>query len=128
MAKSMFGEFKVPELKLPKIDVDAVFDLQKGNLAAMQESQRVVLEAAQAVLRLSHGYAQELASSLKAMVPTDEPAKPEAVLADVQAATQKAVSVAKQGVELGVAAQQRVVELVGERVTAGVKELTAGAA
>ena len=127
MAKSMFGELKVPELKLPKIDVDAVLDLQKGNLAAMQESQRVVLDAAQAMLRLSHGYAQELASSLKAMARTDEPAKPETILVDVQAATQKAVSVAKQGVELGVAAQRRVVELVGQRVTAGV-ELTASAA
>ena len=127
MAKSMFGEFKVPELKLPKIDVDAVFALQKGNLAAMQESQRVVLEAAQAVVRLSHGYAQDLASNLKAMAKTGEPAKPEAVLADVQAATEKAVSVAKQGVELGVAAQQRVVELASERVKAGVKELSASA-
>ena len=44
---------------------------------------------------------------------------------DVQAATQKAVAVAKQGVDLGVAAQQRVVELVSQRVKANVDELKA---
>lgn len=43
--------------------------------------------------------------------------------ADVQAATEKAVAVAKQGVDLGVAAQQRVVELVSQRVKANVDEL-----
>lgn len=121
-------EFKVPELKLPKVDLDALFGLQKANLAMVQETQSVVLEALQAIARLQHGYANEVVETLKGAVSAKTPAKPETVLADVQAATQKAVAVAKQGVDLGVAAQQRVVELVSQRVKANVDELKAIAA
>ena len=121
-------EFKLPELKLPKIDLDALFGLQKANLAVIQETQSVVLEAAQAILRLQHGYATEVVETVKGAFASKEPAKPETMLADVQAATQKAVAVAKQGVDLGVAAQQRVVELVTQRVKANVDELKAIAA
>ncbi|MGD9508742.1 MAG: phasin family protein [Geminicoccaceae bacterium] len=128
MAKATFPEFKLPELKLPKIDLDALFSLQKANLAVAQETQSVVLEAVQAIVRLQHGYANEVVETLKGVASAKTPAKPEAVLADVQAATQKAVAVAKQGVDLGVAAQQRVVELVSQRVKANVDELKAIAA
>jgi hypothetical protein len=128
MAKATLPEFKLPELKLPKIDLDALFGLQKANLAVAQETQSVVLEAVQAIVRLQHGYANEVVETLKAAATAKAPAKPEAVLADVQAATQKAVAVAKQGVDLGVAAQQRVVELVSQRVKANVDELKAIAA
>jgi hypothetical protein len=121
-------EFKLPELKLPKIDLDALFGLQKANLAVVQETQSIVLEAAQAILRLQHGYATEVVETVKGAVAAKQPAKPETMLADVQAATQKAVAVAKQGVDLGVAAQQRVVELVTQRVKANVDELKAIAA
>ena len=125
MAKATLPEFKLPELKLPKIDLDALFGLQKANLAVAQETQSIVLEAVQAIVRLQHGYANEVVETLKGAVSAKAPAKPEAVLADVQAATQKAVAIAKQGVDLGVAAQQRVAELVSQRVKANVDELKA---
>ena len=129
MAKTApLPEFKLPELKLPKLDLDALFGLQKANLAVAQETQSVMLEAAQAILRLQHGYATEVVESLKAAVSVKEPKQPQAVLADVQAAAEKAVAVTKQGVDVGVAAQQRVVELVSKRVKANVDELKAVAA
>jgi hypothetical protein len=128
MANATLPEFKLPELKLPKIDLDALFGLQKANLAVLQETQSILLEATQAIARLQKGYAEEVVEALKAKVSTKTPAKPDAVLADVQAATQKAVAVAKQGVDLGVAAQQRVVQLVSQRVKANVDELKAIAA
>jgi hypothetical protein len=40
-----FPGFKALELKLPKIDLDAVFALQAANLAAAHEVQTIVLEA-----------------------------------------------------------------------------------
>jgi hypothetical protein len=125
MAKAApLPEFKLPELKLPKIDLDALFGVQKANLAVVQETQSVVLEAAQAIMRLQHGYASEVATTLKPAT-VKEPKQPQAVLADVQAAAEKAVAVTKQGVDLGVAAQQRVAELVSKRVKANVDELKA---
>jgi hypothetical protein len=116
-------EFKLPELKLPKLDLDALFGLQKANLAVVQETQAVVLDAVQAIVRLQHGYAAEVVETLKAAAAAKQPAKPETVLADVKAAAEKAVAVTKQGVDLGVAAQQRVAELVTERAKANVEEL-----
>ena len=123
MAKPTLPELKLPELKLPKFDLDALFGVQKANLSVVQETQSVVLEALHAIVRLQHVYVQEIVETLKGAVAAKQPAKPETMLADVQAATQKAVAVAKQGVDLGVAAQQRVVELVSQRVKANVDEL-----
>jgi hypothetical protein len=117
-----------PGFKLPKLDLDALFGLQKANLAAVQEAQSVVLEAAQAIVRAQHGYAQELLAGAKAALEAKQPRQPQAVLAEVQAAAEKAVVVGKQNVGLGVAAQRRVADLVAKRVQANLDELKALAA
>lgn len=133
MAKPTFPEFKlpefkVPELKMPKVDLDALFGLQKANLAVAYEAQTVLVDAFQAIVRLQHDYALDVAATVKAAAATKTPAKPETVLADVKAAAEKAVAVTKEGVDLGVAAQQRVASLVSKRVKANVDELKALAA
>ncbi|MEK0085339.1 phasin family protein [Benzoatithermus flavus] len=117
------GTFKLPELKLPTFDLEAVFALQKANLAAVQEAQNVLLDAAQAIVKLQHGYASELVAEVEAALKAKEPKKPETVVADAKAVAEKAVAAAKQGVELGVAAQRRVAELVTQRVQANLAEL-----
>lgn len=128
MAKTSRPELKMPEFKFPKVDLDALFGLQKANLAVAYEAQSVLVDALQAIARLQHGYAQELVETLKTATTTKAPAKPETVLADVKAAAEKAVAVAKEGVDLSVAAQQRVVGLMTDRVKANVDELKALAA
>ena len=57
-----------------------------------------------------------------------EPKQPQALLADVKTAAEKAVAAGKQGMDLGVAAQQRVAELVAKRVRASIDEFKALAA
>ena len=52
----------------------------------------------------------------------------QAMLADVKSVTEKAVAAGKQGMDLGVAAQQRVAELVAKRVQANIDEFKALAA
>ena len=128
MAKTTLPELKMPEFKFPKVDLDALFGLQKANLAVAYEAQTVLVDALQAIVRLQHGYAQELVATLKTAATTKAPVKPETVMADVKAAAEKAVAVAKEGVDLGVAAQQRVVGLMTDRVKANVDELKALAA
>jgi hypothetical protein len=122
------GTFKLPELKLPKLDLEAVFGLQKANLAVAQEAQSVLLDAAQAIVRAQHGYTREFVAQAETALKAREPKKPEAILADAQASAQKAVAVAKKGVELGVAAQRRVVDLFAKRAQANLDELKALAA
>ena len=120
--------FKLPELKLPKLDLEAIFALQNANLAAAHEAQTVLVAAVQAIVKIQHGWVLDNAAAFKALTAIKEPKQPQAVLADVQAAAEKAAAVAKEGVDLGLAAQRNVVELVSRRVQANVDELKALAA
>ena len=119
---------KLLELKLPKFDLDALFSVQKANLAAANEVQTVLVDAAQAVARVQYGYVEQTVAHVKAAIGTKELPKPEAVMADVKAAAEKAITVAKEVADLTLAAQKRVAELVTQRVQAsvtGLKALTA---
>jgi hypothetical protein len=121
-------EFKLPAMKLPKLDLAALFALQKANLAAAQEAQSVLLDAGQAIARIQAGYVEGLLAEAKAAFQAKAPKQPEAVLADAKAAAEKAVTVAKEGVDLGVAAQRKVAELVASRAQANLAGLKALAA
>jgi hypothetical protein len=121
-------EFKAPEFKLPKFDVDAVFALQTANLAAAHEVQSIVLEAMQAISKIHHGWVQESVTGVQALMTGKQGKEPQAMLADVKSVTEKAVAAGKQGMDLGVAAQQRVAELVAKRVQANIDEFKALAA
>jgi hypothetical protein len=120
--------FKLPELKLPKVDLEAVFALQKANLLAAHEAQTVLVDAVQAIAKVHQGWVQERAAAVRALMAAKVPSQPQAVLADVQAAAGKAVAVTKEGVDLGLAAQRAVARLVSQRVQANVDELKALAA
>ena len=117
-----------PELQLSKLDLDALFGLQKANLATVHEAQYVLADAAQAIAKAQYGYVEDVISGTRSALSGSEERKPEAVLAEIKAAVEKAVAVTKQNVDLGVAAQRRVVELFTERAQANVNELKAFAA
>ena len=109
--------------RLPKIDLDRLFATHAANLAALRDVQDILVQTTQTVLKAQYGWAQEAVRSFRPL-----PQKPEAVLADVKAAAEKAVAVAKQNVELGVVAQRRVGELLATRVAANVDSLKSIAA
>ena len=87
-----FPEFKAPELKLPKLDLDAVFALQAANLAAAHEVQTIVLEAVQAIAEVQLGWVEENVEVLKSALSTKEPKQPQALRADVKTVAEKAVA------------------------------------
>lgn len=122
------AQVQAPQFKLPKIDLDTLFAVQKANLAVIHEAQNVLVDAAQAIVRKQHGYVAELVEKAKAASTNKAPKKPEQVLAEVQAATEKALSVGKENVDLGLGAQRRVADLVTHRVQANVNEFKALAA
>jgi hypothetical protein len=121
-------EFKLPELKLPKIDIDALFALQKANLAAAHEAQVILVDAVQAIAKVQQSYVEDVLATVEAALKAKEPKKSETVLADAQAVAEKTLAVTKEGVELGVAAQRRVADLVAKRVQANIEEFKALAA
>jgi hypothetical protein len=116
---------KLPELKLPKFDLDALFSVQSANLAAANQAQIILVEAVQAVARVQHGYVEQAVADVKAALATKQLPKPEAVMADIKTAAEKAITVAKEVVDLTVGAQKRVAELVTQRVQASVTDLKA---
>ena len=116
---------KLLELKLPKFDLDALFSVQKANLATANEVQTVLVEATQAAARVQYGYVEQVVAEMKAAIGTKQLPKPDAMLADVKTAAEKAFAVAKEVADLTVGAQKRVAELVTQRVQASVTELKA---
>lgn len=122
MAKT--ASFPTPDFKFPKFDLDALFAVQKANLAAAHEAQTVLLGAAEAIAKVQYGYVEGAVADAKAAVESKELPKVETV----KAAGEKAASVAKEVVDLAVAAQKRVAELLTERGQATVTELKAVAA
>ena len=116
--------FKLPELKLPKVDVVALFAAQKANLATVPEAQTVLFGAAEAIAKVQYGYVEGALAEAKAAARSKELPKAETV----KATGEKATAVAKEVVDLAVAAQKRVAELLTQRTQAAVTELKAVAA
>ena len=116
--------FKFPELKLPKVDVVALFAAQKANLATVHKAQTVLFGAAEAIAKLQYGYVEGAFAEAKAAAQSKELPKAETV----KAAGEKFVAVAKEVVDLTVAAQKRVYELFTARGQASVAEFKAVAA
>jgi hypothetical protein len=125
MTKSAASTAHFPELKLPKVDLDALFALHKANLAALHEAQNILVDAAQAIAKVQYGWTQETVAGAEAALRAKEPKKPDAVLADFVAATEKAVKTTKETADLAVAAQRRVAEQFARRFAANPDEIKA---
>ena len=129
MPKPAARALNLPAFKLPRLDLDVLFALHRANLAAAaQEAQAVLLDAAQAAAKLQTGYAEELLDAARGAWASAERRQPEAVLAEVKAAAEKAAIVVRQSVGLGVAAQRRLAELTTARASANLEGLKTFAA
>ena len=117
-------EFKLPELKLPKFDLDAVFARPAANLATVREAQMVLTGAIQAITEVQYGYLDQALADAKTAFARQELPKAETV----KAAGEKFVAVAKEIADLTMASQKRVYELFTTRSQASVAELKAVAA
>jgi hypothetical protein len=117
-------ELKLPELKLPKLDLDALFTTQQANLATVREAQMVLTGAVQAITEVQYGYLDQALNEAKAMLARRELPKAETV----RAAGEKFVAVAKEITDLTIATQKRIFELFTMRSRASVAELKAVAA
>lgn len=111
-------EVKLPELKLPKFDLDALFAVQKANLSAAQEAQTVLVDTFQAIAKVQQSRVEEAAADAKAVVESRKLTNPQAVLAEVKAAVDKNVAVSKEVMNLAVAAQRQVSDLFTRRTQA----------
>src|SRR4051812_8873039 len=65
MAKAATVSFPT-ELKLPKLDLDALFTTQQANLATVREAQMVLTGAVQAITEVQYGYLDQALNEAKA--------------------------------------------------------------
>ena len=114
----------------PKFDLSGLAAMQKANLEAALKAQTIVTETTRAIMALHAGWLTEVAHKARTAMQAGVAPKPEAVLADVRTATQRALIVARQELDLGVRAQGEVVDLIAKRAAAnldGVKALAVAA-
>jgi hypothetical protein len=117
---------RVPGVR--KLDLDAIFALQKSNLAAWREAQDVLLAAAEAISRAQFGYFEETAAEVRSLFSGKAPREPGIVVAQLKTAVDKTVGLTERVIDLGTTAQRRVAELFSSRVAAnfdGFKALAA---
>jgi hypothetical protein len=110
---------------LPKLDVDAVFAMQKANMDTLVKAQSVLLDAAQAAVKAQYGFVAEYLDQAQTMMSGkfDAEKKPDAYVADVKAAADKYVSVTQNQMDLGMKAQAEAMDMITKRVQQNVDEL-----
>ena len=117
-----------PEVKLSKFDLDALFSRQKANFATLHEVQNVLVETAQAIARVQYSWFEKSLASTRAVLSRKEPRTLEVALATTRIVSEKSFAVTRQSMELAVAAQRRVSELLaqsGQSNASGLKVLAA---
>ncbi|MFP4361329.1 MAG: hypothetical protein ACLFTG_11715 [Alphaproteobacteria bacterium] len=110
---------------LPKLDVDALFAMQKANMDTLVKAQTVLLDAAQAAVKAQSGFFADYMDQMQAMLTGkfDVAKKPDAYVADVKAVADKYVSVTQNQMDLGMKAQAEAMDMIAKRVQQNVDEL-----
>jgi len=113
----------------PRINFDAAVALQKANVEAIVQVQKILADAAQATWQLQvkriDAWKAQVQGAFKAFDPAK---KPEAYAKDAQVAVEGAIADAKNAVERGVKVHNQVAELLTNRMVANMNELKALAA
>jgi hypothetical protein len=112
----------------PKFNIEAVVAMQKANLETILQAQKVLAETAQAVVKLQAGWLNEVAQRATASMKVGGAHKPETMFADAKASAERALGVARQGIDLSLRAQSEVVDLFTARAAANVDSVKALAA
>jgi hypothetical protein len=118
-----------PFPSFPSFNLDAAIALQKANVEAVAQVQKILTEASQAAwqqhLKRVEAWKAQVESAFKAFDPAK---KPEAYAKDAQAAVEGAIAEAKSVVEQGVKTQSQVAEILTNRFVANINELKSLAA
>lgn len=124
MAKS-----STPFPAFPSFNLDAAIALQKANVEAVAQVQKILTDAAQAAWQQHVKRVEAWKSQVEGTFKAFDPAKkPEAYAKDAQVAVEGAIAEAKGAVEQGVKTQNEVAQILANRFVANINELKALAA
>ena len=126
-AKSAAPAF--PAISIPTVNLDALVALQKANIEALAQVQKIFADAAEAAWQLQMKRFDAWKAQAELALKSYDPAKkPDAYVKEAQAAVETAVADAKVVVEGGVKAQREAAQVLASRFVANLNELKALAA
>jgi len=117
-------EAKVQAPAFPKVDVEALFALQRANLETLFQAHKLVFDLFETLTRRQAELVKEMMARAEDYMKGFDPARqPKAYVEDARAAIEKAMAEMKQAVELGLETQKKVVELFVQRASANLDEV-----
>lgn len=123
-AKAEKVEAKVQAPAFPKVDVEALFALQRANLETLFQAQKLVFDLFETLSRRQAEVVKEVLAKAEAYTRGFDPARqPKAYVEEARAAVEKAMAEVRQAVELGLETQKKVVELFVQRAAANLDEM-----
>ena len=113
----------------PKLDVDAMMAMQTANMETFVSAQRIMFDLAQTVAKRQAELLKEsFAKSETLLKGFDAKKQPADYMDEARAAMEKAMADAKETMDLGLKAQNEVVDLFVQRATKNFDEVKAFAA
>lgn len=119
-----------PKIALPKFDFDAVVALQKANVETMVAAQKIIFDLAQTVTKRNVELVKEFLAKAEGTMKAGFDAKkqPAAYVEEAKSAVEKALADAKETLDLGIKAQNEVVDLFVKRASANFDQVKSLAA
>ncbi|MCB2011960.1 MAG: phasin family protein [Geminicoccaceae bacterium] len=127
--KSTAAEPALPRFDFGKFDVDAIVALQKANMETMVTAQKILFDLAQTVARRQSEMLKEnFTRSEKLFQSFDASRQPTDYMDEARSAMEKALADVQETVDLGMKAQNEVVDLFVQRASKNFEEVKAFAA
>jgi phasin family protein len=119
-----------PKIATPKIDFDAMIALQKANIETVVAAQRIIFDLAQTIAKRNVELVKEFMSKAEGTLKGGFDAKkqPAAYVEEAKSVMEKAMADAKETMDLGLKAQNEVVDLLVKRATANFDQVKSLAA
>jgi phasin family protein len=120
----MSPKFNAVNTPMPKVDVESMLGLYKANIETFVAAQRIMFDFSQTLARRQVELLKESFANAETMFKGwDAKKQPQAYVEEAKAAIEKAMSDAKETLDLGMKAQHEVVDLFVKRATANFDEV-----
>jgi hypothetical protein len=130
MEKTTTAKVELPKLVTPRFDFDAYVSLQKANIETVIAAQKIVFDLVQTMAKRQAELVKEMMGKAEVAMKGgfDGKKQPAAYVDEAKAVIEKAMADAKETMDLGLKAQNEVVDLFVKRATANFDQVKSLAA
>lgn len=114
----------MPKFEMPKFNMEAYLALQRANVETMVAAQKIFYDFAQTMTTRNAKFMGEMFTKTETMIKSyDAKKQPLDYVDDAKAEFEKAMADAKETMDLGMQAQNQVVDLFVKRASANIEEV-----